>query len=166
MRCRLLGGIVDKPNIGKNTPAWIVAVSKGALILAPLGSFGCYGADANDAATANTSEVVKESPPVVLTPAEETEYVVTVDQSRDLLEKGEAQESLAVLERSAELNPNSFAVHNNYCVAYGNLGLRDQAIAECQRALDIEPDNQLGKNNLNWVTGLTPVAPTEAAPTE
>jgi hypothetical protein len=41
-------------------------------------------------------------------------------------------------------------------VAFGILGSREQAIPECQRALEIDPDNQLGKNNLNWVSGLPP----------
>jgi tetratricopeptide (TPR) repeat protein len=147
---------VDKPNFLKKTPGWIVAMSRGALVLAPLGFFGCYGADASDDATDDTSEVIDESPPVVLSPSEEAEYVATVDQSKEMLDKGDATESLVVLERSAKLNPDSFAVHNNYCVAYGLLALRDQAVAECQRALEIDPNNQLGKNNLNWVSGIKP----------
>jgi hypothetical protein len=52
------------------------------------------------------------------------------------------------------LNPQSFAVHNNLCVAHGILSHRDDAVAACQRALEIEPDNQLAKNNLGWVSGI------------
>jgi tetratricopeptide (TPR) repeat protein len=138
------------------TPAWIVTLSRGALILAPLGFFGCYGADAEDASDDTSTEVSPETPAVVLTPADEAEYVNTVEQSRQLLDQGDAHDGLAVLERSAQLNPDSFAVHNNFCVAYGMLALREQAIPECQRALEIDPNSQLAKNNLNWVSGLKP----------
>jgi len=156
---------VIKTNFGNKTPAWIVAVSRGALVLAPLGFFGCSsGTDTSTAATDDANEVINENPPVVLTQAEEVEFAASVDESRALIDRGEAQESLTVLERSAKLNPDAFAVHNNYCVAYGNLGLRDQAVAECQRALEIEPDNQLGKNNLNWVSGLPPAVPAATLP--
>jgi hypothetical protein len=31
------------------------------------------------------------------------------------------------------------------------MGLRDKAVTECQRAVQIDPNIQLGKNNLNQV---------------
>jgi Flp pilus assembly protein TadD len=119
----------------------------GALVLAPLGLVGCYGAD---------EESDADEAPTVLTPQAEAEYTQTIDESRQLLDKGDAQKSLAALERSAQLNPDGFAVHNNYCVAYGILQLRDQAVAECQRAVELDPNSQLAKNNLNWVSGIKP----------
>jgi Flp pilus assembly protein TadD len=144
------------------TPAWIIALGRGALALAPLGFFGCYGSDAGDAASDETTEAIQEAPAVVLTPADEAEYVATVEQSRQLLDNGDAHDSLAVLEHSARLNPDSFAVHNNFCVAYGILALREQAIPECQRALEIDPGSQLAKNNLSWVSSLKPTTATAA----
>jgi hypothetical protein len=45
-------------------------------------------------------------------------------------------------------------VHNNLCVAYGMLQRKDEAVASCQHALKIDPNNQLGKNNLGWVSGI------------
>lgn len=145
-----------KPNDGMKTPTWIVALSRGALVIAPLGLFGCYGADAGDEASNETTETTVEAPAVVLAPAEEAEFVATVDQSKELLDNGNAKDGLVVLERSAQLNPDSFAVHNNICVAYGILANREQAVPECERALEIDPNSQLGKNNLNWVSGLKP----------
>lgn len=138
----------------RSTPAWAVAVSRGALLLAPLsGLLGCYGSEESSDASDTSQE-----PTTVLSPEEETQYTQSVAESRQLLDQGDAQKSLAVLERSAKLNPDGFAVHNNYCVAYGILQLRDQAVAECQRALEIEPSSQLAKNNLNWVSGIKPAA--------
>jgi Flp pilus assembly protein TadD len=94
----------------------------------------------------------------VLTPEEEAEYVQSIDAARQLLDKNDARESLPLLQRSEELKPDAFAVHNNFCVAYGMLGQRDDAVVACERAVEIDPASQLAKNNLNWVSGLAPAA--------
>jgi tetratricopeptide (TPR) repeat protein len=101
-----------------------------------------------------------------LTPEEEVEYVESIDHGRELLAKGDAREGLAALQRSEDLKPNSFAVHNNLCVAYGMLGQRADAVASCERALEIDPNSEIGRNNLKWVSSLPPAvaaAPVPAA---
>jgi tetratricopeptide (TPR) repeat protein len=124
---------------------WLLASVSGALMVGPLVFVACANG-ADDA----------------LTPEEEVEYVQHIDQGRELLAKGDAKEGLAALQRSEELKPNAFAVHNNLCVAYGMLGQRADAIASCERALEIEPNSEIGRNNLNWVSSLP--APVAAAP--
>jgi hypothetical protein len=76
-----------------------------------------------------------------------------------LLKSGKPGESLAPLARARLLNPSSFAVYNNQCVAYGQLQRRNEAVASCGRALEVEPKNQLGINNLAWVKRLAPPTP-------
>jgi tetratricopeptide (TPR) repeat protein len=145
------GEIVDTRNHSQKKPAWF-AIGTCALVLAPLGLFGCSGTD--------TSEDTARAP-IVLTHAEQVELDDTIDQSKQLLDNNAAQDSLTLLERSIEINPNSFAAHNNLCVAYGMMALRDKAVTECQRAVEIDPNIQLGKNNLNWVSSLQPAAPSQ-----
>jgi Tfp pilus assembly protein PilF len=95
-------------------------------------------------------------PATVVAPASAFEQ--DIDLARTLLDTGKPRESLVPLERAQRANPNSFAVYNNQCVAYGMLARREEAVAACVRALQIDPNNQLGKNNLAWVAGLEPGA--------
>jgi tetratricopeptide (TPR) repeat protein len=117
-----------------NTPAqWLLGAAGGILVIVPpvwfLGVPAVSKADAERA-------------------------VVEVDRAHALIGAGRADEALAPLERSRQLNPKSFAAHNNLCVAHGILAHRDDAVAACQRALEIEPNNQLAKNNLMWVSSI------------
>lgn len=148
-------GTVDTRNFS-HEPGWLAAIGAGVLAFASIGLMGCYGSDTDDAAT-GTDEA-----PIVLTQAEEAELNRTIDQSKHLLDGNAPQDSLALLERSIEINPNSFAAHNNLCVAYGMLALRDKAVTECERAVKLDPNSQLGKNNLQWVSSLPPAVATAA----
>lgn len=152
---------VNTPNDNRKPLAWFVAGGKAALVLAALGIFGCSSGETRAEASADPGVKPQEEEPVVLTQAEETELVATIDESKKLLDNNSPQQSLTLLERSVELNPSSFAAHNNLCVAYGMMSLRDKAVAECQLALEITPDSQLAKNNLNWVSGIQPAPVTE-----
>lgn len=155
---------MDTLNQLNKSPAWLVAV--GSLVLAPLGLFGCSGSGSGTSTdTATDTATPSEEAPIVLSQQEEAELTETIDQSKELLDNNNAQDSLAVLERSIELNPQSFAAHNNLCVAYGMMGLRDKAVTECQRAVELDATNQLAKNNLNWVSSLQP-APVQEAPVQ
>lgn len=152
---------MNTPNDNRKPLAWFVAGAKGAMVLAALGVLGCSGGETRADENTDPTVTPQEQEPVVLTPAEETELVATIDESKKLLDNNNPQQSLTPLERSVELNPNSFAAHNNLCVAYGMMNLRDKAVAECQLALEIMPDSQLAKNNLNWVSSIQPAPVTE-----
>jgi tetratricopeptide (TPR) repeat protein len=80
--------------------------------------------------------------------------VMELDRARALLAAGRAADALAPLERSRQLNPE-FAAYNNLCVAHGMLSNRDAAVSACERALELEPRNQLAKNNLAWVKSIS-----------
>jgi len=105
--------------------------------------------------------VLKRTPappaaPAAAAPASAFEQDIAL--ARTLIDTGKPRESLVPLERAQRANPNAFAVYNNQCVAYGLLERRDEAVAACKRALEIDPSNQLGKNNLAWVAGIKPGA--------
>jgi tetratricopeptide (TPR) repeat protein len=74
-----------------------------------------------------------------------------INRSRALLDAQQARASLVPLERARRLDPDAFAVQNNLCVAYGMLERREEAMESCRRALAIQPDSGLARNNLAWV---------------
>jgi Tfp pilus assembly protein PilF len=78
-----------------------------------------------------------------------------VNLARTLISSGKARESLAPLERALKARPDAFVVHNNRCVAFGMLLKRDEAVAACRRALEIEPKNALGQRNMAWVQSIS-----------
>jgi tetratricopeptide (TPR) repeat protein len=124
-------------------------VRNGALLVATMGiMLACSAGEEGETPTGET--------PVVLSPEGEAEFTRQINLARDMLANGQTQEAMAPLERSKELKPDAFVVHNNYCVAYGNLQLRDEAVKSCERALQIEPEDQLAKNNLAWVSSIQP----------
>jgi Flp pilus assembly protein TadD len=75
--------------------------------------------------------------------------------ARKLIEASKPREALVLLARARKANPNDFAVYNNLCVAHGMLQNREEAISACQRALEVKPESQLGKNNLAWVQSIS-----------
>jgi Tfp pilus assembly protein PilF len=85
---------------------------------------------------------------------EVAEFNREIELARTALDAGKARQSLVPLARAERLRPNAFPVHNNLCVAYGVLGRKREAVASCRRALQIEPGNQLARNNLKWVEGI------------
>lgn len=90
----------------------------------------------------------------VVAGAAASEFDRQIELARTLLDAGKARESLIPLERSRRLSPEAFAVHNNLCVAHGLLEQRDDALAACSRAIAIDPQSQLARNNLAWVTSI------------
>lgn len=94
--------------------------------------------------------------PSLSSPQDPAEFSRQLALALTLLNSGNAPASLAPLERCKQLRPNAFAVHNNFCVAYGLLERGSEAVAACQRALEIDPGSQLAKNNLGWASGIKP----------
>ncbi len=51
---------------------------------------------------------------------------------------------------ATEADPTNAQAYNNICSAYNKLGKWDEAINYCQKALEVDPEHELAKNNLNW----------------
>lgn len=77
-----------------------------------------------------------------------------IERSRQLIDAGQARASLTPLERARRLEPDSFAVQNNLCVAYGMLERRHEAVERCRRAVELDPNDRLARNNLAWVESI------------
>ncbi len=61
------------------------------------------------------------------------------------------KEGIEVYLKVINLNPKNTKANNNLGFAYGCLGEWDKGIKYCQIALDLDPNFQLAKNNLNWM---------------
>jgi tetratricopeptide (TPR) repeat protein len=82
--------------------------------------------------------------------------------SHQYYEAGRYKEAVAVSRALLELNPKSADAYNNLGASYGGLGQWVQAMGSLQVALRINPDYQLAKNNLAWVTAeMQKVSPSE-----
>jgi Flp pilus assembly protein TadD len=84
------------------------------------------------------------------------------------LQQNKPTESLLPLAEAARLDPKNDGVQNNLCFALKLLGHTQEARAACERALELNPANQLARNNLSWVngpsSGAAPAAPPPATP--
>ncbi len=60
------------------------------------------------------------------------------------------QESAKMAEKVVSINPRNIAAYNNLCAANIMLGEFDKAIEAANKALEIDPNYQLTKNNLQW----------------
>lgn len=127
----------------------------GARVLVPAIALSLVACSTNEPGTDATDvEAVEVAAPAVDTHPQSPEFVQQIGASRTLLESGQADEALVVLEQTREASPDAFAVHNNLCVAYADLGRRQEAISACRIAVELDPTSQLAKNNLAWVNSL------------
>jgi Flp pilus assembly protein TadD len=135
---------------------WLAVTA--VLFSSALGLLGC-SSEEEPAATASGALEPQPIPAAVAQKPPSAEYLVQLELARSLLDANKAQEALAPLERCRLEQPEAFAVHNNLCVAYGILQRKAEAVAACEHALKIDPTNQLGKNNLGWVSSIKASVP-------
>ena len=152
----LLRGDTDVSTGSTPMRRWLAVT---ALLASPaLGLLGCSSEEEPVATTSGALEP-QPTPAAVAQKPPSAEYLVQIELARKLLDANKAQEALAPLERCRLEQPEAFAVHNNLCVAYGILQRKAEAVASCEHALKIDPNNQLGKNNLSWVSSIKANAP-------
>ncbi|MBW1297139.1 tetratricopeptide repeat protein [Aquimarina litoralis] len=58
-------------------------------------------------------------------------------------------ESITINLQVLTINQNNKIAHNNLCYAYGEIGQYEKGIKHCEKAITIDPNFQLAKNNLN-----------------
>ncbi len=61
------------------------------------------------------------------------------------------KEGIDLFLKVVKINPKHVIAYNNLGFSYGCLGEWDNGIKYCQMALDLDPNFQLAKNNLNWM---------------
>ncbi|MEI8202979.1 MAG: tetratricopeptide repeat protein [Bacteroidota bacterium] len=61
------------------------------------------------------------------------------------------KEGVEIYLRVIRINPKNSIAHNNLGFAYGCMSDWDNGIKYCQISLDLDPNFQLAKNNLNWM---------------
>lgn len=64
------------------------------------------------------------------------------------LERGDARQAIADLERAAELVPHASEVQNHLGLAYASVGRQSEAIAAFRRAVQLDCDNAAARRNL------------------
>lgn len=57
---------------------------------------------------------------------------------------------IAANQKILELNPKSFDAWNNICAAYNQLKEYDKAIDACNKAVALDPTNEIPRNNIEW----------------
>lgn len=136
-------------------PRWLRAARSSA-VLSAIGLLlaACSTNDPGTDATDVEAVDQEVTAPEVDTHPQSPEFVEQINLSRSLLDNGKADQALPLLEQTREATPDAFAVHNNLCVAYAELGRKEEAVSACRLAVELDPTSQLAKNNLAWVSSL------------
>jgi hypothetical protein len=71
--------------------------------------------------------------------------------SNRLLDQHQIDQAISLLENAISINPSNPIFFNNLCFAYGIQKKFSLAEKACLKALALEPQLQLAKNNLNWI---------------
>jgi tetratricopeptide (TPR) repeat protein len=73
-----------------------------------------------------------------------------LNQSLVLYQAGKRAESIAAAREAVKLRPDYAEAWNNIMAGYNSLSDWDQAIAAGEKAVSLDPSNQLARNNPAW----------------
>jgi tetratricopeptide (TPR) repeat protein len=65
-------------------------------------------------------------------------------------QEGDFNLCIELNKKAIALQPDYVRAYNNLCSAYNSLKMWDKGIEACNKAIEIDPNFQLAKNNLNW----------------
>jgi len=65
-------------------------------------------------------------------------------------QRHEYLKSIAASKLAVSKSPLNALAYNNLCSAYNELKLWNEAISACEKAIELAPDFDLARNNLNW----------------
>lgn len=71
-------------------------------------------------------------------------------KSLDAYNQKDYQKVVDYCETALKINSKNLIILNNLCSAYNAMGKFKDGEAACKRALEIDPEYQLAKNNLQW----------------
>lgn len=83
-------------------------------------------------------------------PAQNLNYDQYIELSLHQYNSGDYNASLRSAQAAIKLDSTKIAGWNNACASYNMLKKWDEAIDACRRALEINPNFDLARNNLNW----------------
>lgn len=73
-----------------------------------------------------------------------------IEASLQLYQARKYEESILMAEAAVKIDPRSDRAYNNICAACNELGNWDRAIEACEKAIAINPANELAQRNLRW----------------
>lgn len=96
-----------------------------------------------------SNEKIKEAEELAKSLPTETNYI---NLSLAYYNAGMYKECVLAAQNAADINPKSYAAHNNMCSAFNQLSMWEEGIAAGKKALEIVPGDQLATNNLKVST--------------
>jgi predicted Zn-dependent protease len=136
---------------------WVLLAVAAALLLGPLAVL--LHKRAAPPKSAEPEQVQRYEGPeqacTALASAKTVMFQDLINCSQLMIDQHHVTQSLPLLDRAAEMQPQSALVHNNLCVAYGLLGDRERAVRECATATALDPKFELARNNLRWVSQIS-----------
>ncbi|MFC1720136.1 hypothetical protein ACFL00_03235 [Pseudomonadota bacterium] len=78
------------------------------------------------------------------------EFEDYLDLSFRFYQRHEYLKSMAASKLAVSKSPLNAMAYNNLCSAYNGMKLWYEAIAACEKAIELAPDFELARNNLNW----------------
>jgi TolB-like protein/DNA-binding winged helix-turn-helix (wHTH) protein/tetratricopeptide (TPR) repeat protein len=77
--------------------------------------------------------------------------VAFAELGRLSLRKGQPRNALVSFNRAVALDPLDFGLKIQQCTAFEDMALYEEALAACERARQLQPDNPLAVNKLAWL---------------
>ncbi|PKV49793.1 superkiller protein 3 [Aquimarina sp. MAR_2010_214] len=74
-----------------------------------------------------------------------------INKAIECINQKKYKESIDINLEVLSLNPNNKYAYNNIGFAYGSLKQWDIGIEYCSKAIELDPNFKLAKNNLNWM---------------
>ncbi|MCI5058104.1 MAG: tetratricopeptide repeat protein [Flavobacteriales bacterium] len=81
------------------------------------------------------------------------DYVTYINLGLAYYNDGQLFKAIQAWEEAIKLKETAKA-HSNICSAYCRMGLGQEALKHCNRALAIEPENDLAANNKKWAENI------------
>lgn len=132
--------------------AILTAAAVLALPVAYLVSYYAFPGSASADASGIAAPAIGTSPPAHVQPAvaSTSNADAQINQSLSYIRANQPGRALPILDAVVAQDPHNAVAWNNRCVAHTMLMLYAAGIADCERALRIDPGFQLAKNNLKW----------------
>jgi tetratricopeptide (TPR) repeat protein len=89
-------------------------------------------------------------PPVPVQNGGGTDFASCLTMGLALFNNKEYERAIEVWKKALQYNPNSEVVYSNMGAAYGSMAKWNEEITCCEKALAINPDYTLARNNLAW----------------